>query len=710
MGDLSSNVSVSCNPENLGELLAAMYLKMYPHQRGSNPFQGRSLISPEPGFGMTFNPPHYTQSGFAALLAFLNPRIMSDWPQTMAEFLGSLNTEYDFYGVPTHHIQDTCLQFYLAGTDPNIRRFKVNTGPSPSPHNVILSSAVTCVILTVPRRALQSIVTNYPIREERVNHRLNLFFRIHLASGKPKPGETLVDRMNRVQLYCSPIPMFGKLITASDGKTCTVEIDPLGWIGTSDLHISVLVPTRSLEIMREGSNPQIDLQLNPDNGSIPALGGFQNMDIYSAALFDRSKVKLVEALPGFSAPRPTFLQSPNYEWPLYDDTATPTQFNILDMTFSSRLTFRQEPNRLLLVSGAPVTIDSSTPCSVSVRCGSFLYQFLFPYPVIARRANIKVNRKAGWIEITIPLASDKEGGYIANRFPVRGQPDQLCNWNLPTVSFDILTRIDKITDDVSKWVIPHLDTILSKREFQLLTANPQVNVPAFTLFKKSIYDILCRLSRTPQTILSCIQANADDRERIYLVIDGLYLNDTTHSVVAEAFVLPYLPALEPPAIFEEQSGVTLVVGKEAFKIWKQALPSMVQSCRDWDHRSDCSMITSFPLRTGSGEGEVPICVCCTLNENPRGTPIAIFPIFGVPYLEELRDRTDIKWLAAEMEELEISVNGQSDLGTQIGGNVLCKCCQKVASKRCAKCNVKYCSKECQRQDWKRHKSVCVGTE
>jgi MYND finger len=510
--------------------------------------------------------------------------------------------------------------------------------------------------------------------------------------------------------------MFGKLITASDGKTCTVETDPHGWTGTSDLHISVLVPTRSLEIMREGSGPQIDLQLNPENGSVAALGGIRNMDIYSAPLFDKSKVKLVEALPGFSAPRPILLQSPNYEWSLYDDTATPSLFSILDMTFTSRLTFRQECNRVLLASGTPVTVDASTPCSVSIRCRPFLYQFLFPYPVIARRANIKVNRKAGWIEITVPLASDKEGGYIANRFPVLRQPDQVCNWNLPTVSFDILTKIDNTDNDVSKWVIPHLDTMFSRREYQLLKllkADPQVDVPAFTLFKKSICDILCTVSRIPESIVHCIQADLDDQERIYITTWGMYLNDTTHSVVAEAYVMPYVHSLGLPNRFEEYVGhtTTIVVGKEAFKIWKQALPAMVESCRDWDHRIDCTMVTNnFPLRMGTEEGESSVCLCCALDDKPKGTPIALFPIFGVPYLEELRDRTGVGSFAGEIEELEISDNGQNDSGIQIGGNVLCKCCQKVATKRCAKCNVKYCSKECQRQDWKQHKTACAGNE
>ncbi|KAF9442706.1 hypothetical protein P691DRAFT_810223 [Macrolepiota fuliginosa MF-IS2] len=38
----------------------------------------------------------------------------------------------------------------------------------------------------------------------------------------------------------------------------------------------------------------------------------------------------------------------------------------------------------------------------------------------------------------------------------------------------------------------------------------------------------------------------------------------------------------------------------------------------------------------------------------------------------------------------------------------CRACDKTASSKCAKCTVKYCTKECQVADWKpRHKRECV---
>ena len=38
----------------------------------------------------------------------------------------------------------------------------------------------------------------------------------------------------------------------------------------------------------------------------------------------------------------------------------------------------------------------------------------------------------------------------------------------------------------------------------------------------------------------------------------------------------------------------------------------------------------------------------------------------------------------------------------------CVCCQDLGSKKCSRCHsVSYCSPECQRQDWARHKRLCV---
>jgi hypothetical protein len=51
-------------------------------------------------------------------------------------------------------------------------------------------------------------------------------------------------------------------------------------------------------------------------------------------------------------------------------------------------------------------------------------------------------------------------------------------------------KIDLTDNSVGAWIIKHVETMFSERERRLLRANPQVNVPGITLFKKSLYDFV----------------------------------------------------------------------------------------------------------------------------------------------------------------------------------------------------------------------------
>jgi hypothetical protein len=66
----ASNVTLACNPKELGFVLRDVYLAMYPHQGRGSDFEP-PLHPPEPGFGRLRSPSHYTKRGFAALMVFL---------------------------------------------------------------------------------------------------------------------------------------------------------------------------------------------------------------------------------------------------------------------------------------------------------------------------------------------------------------------------------------------------------------------------------------------------------------------------------------------------------------------------------------------------------------------------------------------------------------------------------------------------------------
>jgi hypothetical protein len=80
---------------------------------------------------------------------------------------------------------------------------------------------------------------------------------------------------------------------------------------------------------------------------------------------------------------------------------------------------------------------------------------------------------------------------------------------------------------------------------------------------------------------------------------------------------------------------------------------------------------------------------------PNATRIAISPTFAVPFVERVAD-------------LEKLAQGQ-----RMSGKERCRNCGRTetpdgrALKKCLRCQkVKYCSGECQKKDWKKHRMEC----
>jgi hypothetical protein len=89
---------------------------------------------------------------------------------------------------------------------------------------------------------------------------------------------------------------------------------------------------------------------------------------------------------------------------------------------------------------------------------------------------------------------------------------------------------------------------------------------------------------------------------------------------------------------------------------------------------------------------------------------AISPLFASPLAEDVvPDLSDVAKLAAGSREqgMEEEVKKDGVDGCQNCGKEAAK--EGGALKACAKCQkVKYCGRDCQRADWKRHKGECVA--
>ena len=139
------------------------------------------------------------------------------------------------------------------------------------------------------------------------------------------------------------------------------------------------------------------------------------------------------------------------------------------------------------------------------------------------------------------------------------------------------------------------------------------------------------------------------------------------------------------------------------------LPVWIERCRQWEHRASCAYQKTSKIPLSLEFGENPICACGqgTLPRNfipnlPQWESVAryavraaISPSFSVPYVEQAYDLRDIK-KAGRVPEEGCEACGKKKF--EVGGQAL---------KQCARCqDVKYCSVECQRSHWQKHKRLC----
>jgi MYND finger len=682
--------------------------------------------------------PQYSRSSYAAFLAFLKPRINVEWEKCMNTLIQKLDKHPDFGG----HFADTLLQLYVFGVyralayqrDPTPAKFDSNLSESKEQQVAMLTRQKSiCLIVTIPRSRL-TVVSEKCIEE---GYHSQIIFEVDIVAG---------DRRNT---FSSIHLIFGKL-TLVNGKVCDIVRDATGWFGSSDLHVCLYVPSY-LFLETDLNNLKVVVRFKKEASvhfvfKDTSLG--VELEIFKSTMDTSENIRLNETLPNLTAAAPSFTTSIPKTAPIAKEDVALT-YPLLDPrnhNFTTRITLTKKKEKDVLSRGANVKLTQSSPCTFVVSYDQFEHACYFPFPVAAHASRLKVARKSGWIEIcaeVLPLQIVSAA--VLNPLPLTWDTNHgLSPWNAPYVNFNQLPRIaiGRNPNLYLSWLQRHLEGMLSdveltQSDLDMLGQNYWFKHSIITIFKY-IADKL--IANDPISLVLIPAGDPEDYGgMLFFIFTGLYFDGNMRSVVIKGYVVEVNqvalgnPRFVPIVNKWILSGKSPDIRPEVFMLWKRALPVMAERCRDYPHVPACRFAKGVPALLEPEEAHVCGCgigkVGRELKDSkyaaaaPFVTPVAISPLFHAGYIESTRHGVLDYNTGATRDRFQQSLPGSENLrsrppptsSTPSPSHLVeeestvkkCKSCGKDGVKKCGGCGqVYYCSRKCQRNDWKRHKAEC----
>jgi MYND finger len=290
-----------------------------------------------------------------------------------------------------------------------------------------------------------------------------------------------------------------------------------------------------------------------------------------------------------------------------------------------------------------------------------------------------------------------------NLFPVVGMDRILRPWNIHRLNLSRLPTLDLKATKLSEWLNPHVGSMMSSRERSLRKKNEE---DALMFIKDTLHTILVRSSGIQGGRTHRLFALRDNTTKIcdtILFINGLKFDLHSHTIVCDGYVLTLTPdlLLEMESVFAtlvlNGDMMNVAVMEDEMQTWKQLLPAFVERCRSsWNHGENCEYKSQGKTQLTQIMEVDPLCSCGRGKDvegmskdalwrvfAPYVTRVAMSPLFAVSYLESVGRNPEAYRCA------------------------LCRGKGKPKPMTCVRCKkVRYCSRECQKKDWKTHKKQC----
>lgn len=393
----------------------------------------------------------------------------------------------------------------------------------------------------------------------------------------------------------------------------------------------------------------------------------------------------------------------------------------------------QKGKDLLLVDRCAVTLSQESPFLVRVCFADSNYApvCVFPIPVMLdKTSKPRVARQSSWVEFIVSVADFVTAAPLIdyvfpNQISVSGE---IFSQNLPYINIDVLPILD-ISDQARTGFLTTLASMQFSAKERVLREEAQATTDAGIMpsaranFKETVMTMFMLASGVQGGQSGLMALNVEGGQGIHMLflVSAIRLDGPTSSAILDAAVIPVTSTMLLDPTFGDFlmalrhfEIATLIVNEDELRLWKKALPAMVERCRAWAHSDDCEYRKVRQAPVSMDHGQLVLCGCGK-GKLPGGfvsaslpgwdevgvhhaTRVAISPTFAVPLVEDLVSAENLVKMQSSRPSARHEQCVNCGATAAVGGGRLKKCT------RCHK--VQYCSPRCQKKDWSKHRPEC----